>query len=90
MRVAFRAHGRVQGVGFRAFVLEEAMAHGLTGWVRNEPDRAVSGEADGDPDLLERFRRALEQGNGASYLTHLEWSPLPEGRPLPNPFEIRF
>jgi len=40
--VVFR--GRVQGVGFRDFVLEEAMQHGLEGWVRNRTDR-VSVEA---------------------------------------------
>jgi acylphosphatase len=40
--VVFR--GRVQGVGFRDFVLEEAMQQGLEGWVRNRADR-VSVEA---------------------------------------------
>ena len=27
--------GRVQGVGFRMFVLQHAEQYGLTGWVRN-------------------------------------------------------
>lgn len=40
--VVFR--GRVQGVGFRDFVLEEAAQQGLEGWVRNRADR-VSVEA---------------------------------------------
>jgi len=40
--VVFR--GRVQGVGFRDFVLEEAGQQGLEGWVRNRADR-VSVEA---------------------------------------------
>jgi acylphosphatase len=34
-------HGRVQGVGFRAFVTHEALAHGGEGWVRNRRDGAV-------------------------------------------------
>ena len=37
--VVFR--GRVQGVGFRDFVLEEAAQQGLEGWVRNRADRVL-------------------------------------------------
>ncbi|HET7500134.1 MAG TPA: acylphosphatase [Kofleriaceae bacterium] len=40
--------GRVQGVSFRAFTVDEARGHGLTGWVRNLPDGSVELEAQGD------------------------------------------
>ena len=33
--------GRVQGVGFRAFVEREALRRRLEGWVRNRRDGAV-------------------------------------------------
>jgi len=33
--------GRVQGVGYRAFVEDEALARGLEGWVRNRRDGTV-------------------------------------------------
>jgi acylphosphatase len=33
--------GRVQGVGFRAFVEHCALRHGLEGWVRNRRDGSV-------------------------------------------------
>jgi acylphosphatase len=33
--------GRVQGVGFRAFVEHHAIQRGLTGWVRNRRDGSV-------------------------------------------------
>ena len=33
--------GRVQGVGFRAFVEHEAMRHHVYGWVRNRRDGTV-------------------------------------------------
>jgi acylphosphatase len=33
--------GRVQGVGYRAFVEDEAHRHGLQGWVRNRRDGSV-------------------------------------------------
>jgi acylphosphatase len=34
-------HGRVQGVGFRAFVEVEALTRGLEGWARNRRDGTV-------------------------------------------------
>jgi len=50
--------GRVQGVGFRPFVYRVAQRFGIQGWVRN-----CSGEvevlAQGAPELLQRFGRAL-------------------------------
>jgi acylphosphatase len=33
--------GRVQGVGFRAFVEHEALKRGIEGWVRNRRDGLV-------------------------------------------------
>ncbi|MDQ0133197.1 acylphosphatase [Neorhizobium galegae] len=55
-----RITGRVQGVGFRAWTREEAEQLGLTGWVRNEPDRSVlaliAGSPAGISQMLERFR----------------------------------
>ena len=38
-RVTIR--GRVQGVGYRAWVEHQAGAHGLEGWVRNRTDGSV-------------------------------------------------
>ena len=54
--------GRVQGVGFRAFVLRRAAEHPLAGWVRNRPDGDVECEAHGPPGALERFVEALRAG----------------------------
>ncbi|HET8901877.1 MAG TPA: acylphosphatase [Holophagaceae bacterium] len=49
MRTAFRVTGRVQGVGFRWWAEAQAQSLGLAGFVRNEPDGAVSGCAISQP-----------------------------------------
>ena len=64
MRRAYRyvVSGRVQGVGFRAFVADAARAEGLDGWVRNLPDGPVEVHAEGDAEALGRFEWRLWQG----------------------------
>jgi acylphosphatase len=47
-----RVHGRVQGVFFRDSCRAEAEAHGVTGWVTNEPDGSVSVHLEGDPESV--------------------------------------
>jgi acylphosphatase len=54
--------GRVQGVGFRAFVADAARAEGLAGWVRNLPDGRVAVHAEGDAEALTRLEWRLWQG----------------------------
>jgi acylphosphatase len=88
MHVAFRVHGRVHGVGFRYFVLECAQNLGLAGWVRNDYDGSVAGEAAGEPLLLEELRSHLQQGPNMAYVTRLDWMPLDGAQSLPLPFEV--
>lgn len=65
--LTFRVTGRVQGVWFRAWTQQTAQGLGLSGWVRNEPDGSVSGQAqtggsaDGDAALT-RLRELLAEG----------------------------
>ena len=40
--------GRVQGVGFRAFVEHHALRRGLSGWIRNRSDGSVEAVFAGD------------------------------------------
>jgi acylphosphatase len=89
VKAVFRAHGRVQGVGFRWFVLHQAQDLDLSGWARNEPDGTVSGEAQGDFSRLEAFREILEGGAAPARVSRLDWNLTEDGRFLPHPFEIR-
>ena len=49
-----RAHvlitGRVQGVNFRYFTVQEAQLRGVTGWVRNNPGGQVEAVFEGDEE----------------------------------------
>lgn len=76
--------GRVQGVGFRAFVRRKAREKGLTGWVRNCADgRSVETVAEGPPELLESFRAALQQGPPGAVVDRMacEWQKPGPGFP---------
>ena len=60
--VQYRVTGRVQGVGFRAFVADLARSEGVHGWVRNLPDGSVEARAEADAETLARFEWRLWQG----------------------------
>lgn len=61
-RVTAAVSGRVQGVGFRAFVMDTAQSLGLTGWVRNTYRGEVEVLAEGPRPTLERLIQLLEIG----------------------------
>jgi acylphosphatase len=69
--------GLVQGVGFRYFVLREAMALGVTGWVANTPDGAVRCVAEGPRESLEALSERLEAGPAAASVDRVSiaWMP---------------
>jgi len=58
----FYVEGRVQGVGFRFFVEDEANRLGVCGYVRNLYDGRVEVYALGEEVLLQQLRSLLEQG----------------------------
>ena len=67
-----RIQGRVQGVGFRYFVLVEATRLELGGCVRNLPDGAVEVIAQGDRVVLERLVDRVRQGPPGATITGLD------------------
>jgi len=76
-RVHIWVRGRVQGVGFRAFVQQSAIQLGLKGWVRNVGWDQVEALAEGGKPTLEHFVEALRIGPRASHVedSRVEWEP---------------
>ena len=61
--------GRVQGVGYRAWLEGEAVARELSGWVRNRHDGSVEALVSGDADAVAEFIGHLWTGPGMAKVT---------------------
>ena len=55
-------HGRVQDIGYRAFVEHEALRRGIEGWVRNRRDGSVEAVLAGDADAVTAMIEACRRG----------------------------
>ncbi len=88
-----RAHliieGKVQGVYFRAFTKEVADSLGLTGWVRNLPNRSVEAVFEGEKDIIEIAIGKCRVGPPFAMVTNinLNWEDKIEGF---SDFRIRY
>jgi acylphosphatase len=58
--------GQVQGVGYRAWVEQEALRLGLEGWVRNRRDGAVEAVFSGVDDVVAQMIEACRRGPSAA------------------------
>ncbi len=61
-RIHLHISGRVQGVSYRSFAVREARSLGLTGWVRNLPDRRVELVAEGEEASLDELVSRCYEG----------------------------
>jgi acylphosphatase len=70
--VRLRVHGRVQGVGYRAWAIERAAALGLDGWVRNRADGTVELVAAGPAAAVDALIESCRRGPRAASVARLE------------------
>lgn len=68
VRVRVWVKGRVQGVGFRAYVESSARQMGVTGWVRNVGYDTVEAVAEGEREKINRFVEAVKMGPRGSHV----------------------
>ena len=75
MSVAIRhvtMRGRVQGVGYRAWVEHQATAHGLEGWVRNRRDGSVEALFAGPEDVVSKVIALCRRGPSSARVAGVE------------------
>jgi acylphosphatase len=82
-----RIEGRVQGVGYRAFVERNALALGLEGWVRNRGDGSVEAVFQGPDETIDEMLRFCRHGPPHSAVTSVET--IGEGVGVFTGFEVR-
>jgi acylphosphatase len=71
-------HGRVQGVFFRASIIELARPLGLKGWVRNRLDGSVEVVAEGDAAAIDALRAYCKKGPPDAIVREFEIIDEPE------------
>ena len=64
--------GRVQGVGFRAFVAREAERRAIGGFVRNRADGSVECIAQGHPNAIAALCEACGRGPLGSHVARVD------------------
>ena len=64
--------GLVQGVGYRAFVADEAQARRIDGWVRNRRDGTVEAVLSGPAEMVEPMIEACRNGPWGSRVEGLD------------------
>lgn len=71
-KVIIFVSGRVQGVFFRAFTREKALALKLKGWVKNLEDGRVKVVAEGEKEKIEKLIEFLKEGPPLAKVENLE------------------
>jgi acylphosphatase len=86
--IHLEVRGRVQGVGFRWYVVDAARELRLAGWVKNRRDGNVEVAAAGESDALAKFEAAVKTGPPAARVEEVR--PLEHILPdsLSSPFGI--
>lgn len=67
--------GRVQGVFYRNWTIENATQLGLKGWVRNRRDGSVEALFSGKPDSVQEMEQRCRRGPPDALVTALEVFP---------------
>jgi len=80
--------GRVQGVCFRHYTRQTAIAHGVNGWVRNLPDGRVEALFEGEESAVEACTAWCHSGPDMARVDQVEIA-VQDGEENLSSFSIR-
>lgn len=81
--------GRVQGVGYRGSMVQEARRLGVQGWVRNRRDGSVQALAAGDAAAVQALRDWARHGPPQARVEQVQASDVARPSDLPPGFDQR-
>ena len=84
--VRVRIEGRVQGIGFRYWTIDQAVALGLRGWVRNRIDGAVEAVFAGPGEAVAEMVRRCHDGPAFAHVERVAENP--EAAPVGPGFHV--
>lgn len=90
VRYFAKVSGRVQGVGFRMYVRENASKLGIRGWVMNMSDGTVDMEVQGPSDKVDKLFEIIQEGNYFIKVTELHMEKQNPVLPPENGFLIKY
>jgi acylphosphatase len=76
-----RIRGKVQGVWYRSWTVEEAVKRGLRGWVRNRHDGSVEALLAGEPAAIDEMIAACRNGPRLARVDNISSEPTVEEPP---------
>lgn len=86
--VTVKVTGRVQGVSFRWYAVQQAERLGVTGWVRNEPDGSVAAFVEGEDAAVDAMVAWCHEGPAYASVRHVA---VTDARPTgARDFRIRY
>jgi acylphosphatase len=87
--VTGQVYGHVQGVGFRHFVKQNALAYRLSGWVKNCDDGSVEVCLAGDRAAVTHMQEVVASGPRQANVQTISWKPVNEDVEHIQGFSIR-
>ena len=85
--VHVRITGRVQGVGYRAWTVDEARRCGLSGWVRNLSNGDVEAVFSGPAVTVDDMIAACRRGPPSARVDHVT---VDAAEPVSGPFRVLY